>query len=113
MNKLPEITVAELEELRITQTKHVLLDVREQGEFAHCKIDGAVLAPLSHIAQKGMSALPDSIKPDAHIVVQCHHGGRSAQVASWLIQEGYEQVFNLAGGIDAWAREIDKAVPRY
>jgi rhodanese-related sulfurtransferase len=43
----------------------------------------------------------------------CHHGGRSAQVAQWLARNGRERVHNLAGGIDAWSRLVDPAVPRY
>ncbi|MFT5128330.1 MAG: rhodanese-related sulfurtransferase [Rhodothermales bacterium] len=110
---LPEITVTELAEMRNSQAEHVLLDVREMGEFSHCRIEGAIAAPLSHIAQKGLAALPKGVTHDQRIVVQCHHGSRSAQITAWLMQEGYEQVSNLAGGIDAWSREIDPDVARY
>ena len=113
MLNLPEITVTELAELRSSKKAHVLLDVREMGEYAHCKIEGAVAAPLSHIAQKGRAALPSCVSPDQYVVVQCHHGSRSAQITAWLMQEGFEEVANLAGGIDAWSREIDATVPRY
>lgn len=109
---LPEISVAELAELRSSHTPHVLLDVREQHEWDHCRIDGAVLAPLSALAQQGLAVLGD-VDQEQYIVVQCHHGGRSAQVAGWLLNQGFAKVANLAGGIDAWSREIDADVPRY
>ena len=48
-----------------------------------------------------------------HYVVMCHHGGRSQQVALFLASRGYGQVANLAGGIDAWATELDPNLPRY
>ncbi|MBC7994862.1 MAG: sulfurtransferase, partial [Rhizobacter sp.] len=43
----------------------------------------------------------------------CHHGVRSLQVVAFLERQGYEQVYNIAGGIDAWAREVDASVPLY
>jgi rhodanese-related sulfurtransferase len=45
--------------------------------------------------------------------VLCHHGGRSMQVAMFLAQHGFERVANVAGGIDAWSRDVDPSVPRY
>ena len=50
---------------------------------------------------------------DDHIVVMCHHGGRSWEVTQWLRQRGFSRTQNLTGGIDAWAREIDPSLPRY
>lgn len=86
----------------------VLLDVREAWEVATAALPGA-----SHIP---MSVLPDrlaELDPTRPTVVLCHHGLRSARVGTWLELNGFAAVFNLAGGIDAWSRDHDPAVPRY
>lgn len=86
----------------------VLLDVREPEEFALCRIDGSVHIPMSRIRHQ-----LDSLDRDENIVVICHHGIRSLQVAGLLVHNGFERVRNLAGGIDAWADEVDPSLPRY
>jgi rhodanese-related sulfurtransferase len=53
------------------------------------------------------------LDPEAEWVVVCHHGIRSAQVAIYLARAGFDRVSNLTGGIDAWALEVDPAMPRY
>jgi rhodanese-related sulfurtransferase len=53
------------------------------------------------------------LDPAQAIVCVCHHGGRSAQVAMYLQRQGYEDVYNLAGGVDAWARQVDPSMPVY
>lgn len=86
----------------------ILLDVREDSEVGRCKIDGCLHLP--------MQAIPSSLHllpPDADIIVYCHHGMRSRQVAHYLMRQGYAAVFNLQGGIEAWARDVDPAMPRY
>ncbi len=50
---------------------------------------------------------------DETLLIQCHHGVRSARVAEFLFRNGFTHVYNLAGGIDAWSREVDPGVPRY
>jgi adenylyltransferase/sulfurtransferase len=87
-----------------------LVDVREQDEFDICRLDWAELIPLSAISVEAPRRLIDKDKP---VVVYCHHGGRSAHAANWLRSVGYEHVYNLTGGIDAWARRIDPAMARY
>ncbi|HEV2969118.1 MAG TPA: rhodanese-like domain-containing protein [Pirellulales bacterium] len=88
----------------------LLLDCREPDEFAIAKIEGAQLLPMSELA-----ARVDELAPyrDRRIVVHCHHGGRSLRVANWLRGQGFDQAQSMAGGIDAWATEIDPTVPRY
>ena len=86
----------------------VLLDVRNQEEFAICRIEGARLIPAHELP-----ARIGELNPDDDIVVYCHVGVRSARAASFLRERGYRRVRNLAGGIDAWARQIDPALPRY
>lgn len=86
----------------------VLLDVREPWEFQTCHIAGARLVPMNELP-----ARLAELDPDAEMVAICHHGARSLQVAYFLARRGFERVHNLAGGVDAWARSIDPAMPVY
>lgn len=73
-----------------------------------CYLEGARLLPMQQIPQQAKE-LPS----DAEIVVICHHGLRSAQVVQFLMRNGFRNVANLQGGIDAWAERIDPAMRRY
>lgn len=86
----------------------VLLDVREQWEYDIAALPNAKLVPLGTLQQ----ATP-TLDRSADYVVYCHHGGRSAMAAQWLRAQGFAQVANLEGGIDAWSLEVDASVPRY
>ena len=86
----------------------LLLDVREPWEYERARIAGAELVPMREVA-----ARLDEIDPARPIVAICHHGGRSLQVALFLEKNGYHNVHNLAGGVDAWSRTVDPAVPLY
>lgn len=87
----------------------VLLDVREAHELAVCQIEGARHMPMGEVP-----ARHDELDPEAPLVVICHHGLRSAQVAAWLeSQADFEAVHNLAGGVDRWALEVDASMARY
>lgn len=86
----------------------LLLDVREPKEFAHCRIEGARPMPMASVP----SRLAE-LDPAAPVVVICHHGGRSMQVAMFLEQQGFSNVINLAGGVHAWAGEVDPSMPTY
>lgn len=113
---VPGISVQELAEKQKNGDDFILLDVREPFELGYANLGKDVLlAPLSDLAQQGPEALPDAViaGKDAEIVVMCHHGNRSAQVTSWLLQQGWSNVLNLDGGIDAYAAIIDPAVGRY
>jgi rhodanese-related sulfurtransferase len=88
--------------------KPVLLDVREPWEFQTCHIDGALPIPMNTIP-----ARQEELDPDAPIVCICHHGARSMQVAAFLERNGFTQVSNLTGGVHAWARQVDGAMPTY
>jgi rhodanese-related sulfurtransferase len=88
--------------------KPVLLDVREPWEFERARIEGAQLVPMREVP--GRLAEIDQGKP---VVAICHHGGRSMQVALFLEKAGYNNVHNLVGGVDAWSRTVDPAVPLY
>ena len=107
---VPEISVAEAHARLSGPLPPRLIDVREADEFAAAHIAGAELLPLSQWPTIAAEKLADRAQP---LLIQCHHGGRSARAAEYLLRNGYTDVTNLAGGIDAWSLEIDSAVPRY
>ncbi|HJW02171.1 MAG TPA: rhodanese-like domain-containing protein [Azospira sp.] len=86
----------------------LLLDVREPWEVALCAIPGATPMPMASVPLR-LGELPE----DRDIVVICHHGGRSMQVAMFLNSRGFEAVHNLTGGVHAWAHDVDPAMPKY
>lgn len=86
----------------------VLVDVREPAEVQYCAIAGSVHIPMGELVQR-----VGEIDRERETVILCHTGGRSMQVAMFLRAQGYDNVYNLAGGIDAWSRTVDPGVPRY
>ena len=113
---VPEISVQEVAEKRANGDDFILLDVREAQELNYANLgNGVTHVPLSDIAERRLDALPESIteNKDAEIVVMCHHGNRSGQVTGWLRQQGWTNVLNMAGGIDAYAMQVDSSVGRY
>lgn len=113
---IPEITVTQLSEKLKSEDSFILLDVREPVELNSAKITDSRLevTPLSRLAREGTKALSESAKSqDSTIYVMCHHGNRSAQVTAWLAQQGWKNVFNVRGGIDEYARKIDRSVGFY
>lgn len=110
---MPQITVKELAQLLAEPAStRQLVDVREPSELAIASIEGFQNLPLSEFAtwSDNISAKLD---PNQATFVLCHHGMRSAQMCQWLINQGFSQVKNIAGGIDAYSTEIDAAIPRY
>ena len=95
-----------------TSSQALLLDVREQWE-----VDvAAIVLPgvaAKHIPMGRIPERLDELDPAQSIVCICHHGVRSLQVVAFLERHGFESVYNLAGGIDAWSVEVDPTVPRY
>ncbi|MEX1315620.1 MAG: rhodanese-like domain-containing protein [Synechococcaceae cyanobacterium] len=91
-----------------------LVDVREDQELVWARLPHPVLhLPLSR-SQEWLEGLQQMLRRDRPIAVLCHAGVRSWQFGCWLLeQQGFEQVWNLQGGIDAWSVEVDPAVPRY
>lgn len=89
----------------------LLLDVREPWEQALCRIDGSVALPLRELPQQAGALGAE--QPDRPIVCICHHGVRSAQAAVLLARQGLAAVYSLDGGIDAWARQIDRTMATY
>ena len=104
----PDIDAQSLAKARNEGVELTLLDVRESEELALCSIDGALHIPMQEIPPR-ITDLPRG-QP---LVVMCHHGGRSHQVAQFLRGQGFTNVHNLAGGIDSWALAIDLEMNRY
>lgn len=88
--------------------KPLLLDVREQWEFERCHLDGA-----KHLPMAGIPGRHGEIDPHREVVVICHHGVRSFHVARFLEHNGFTNVINLTGGVDAWAKEVDPKMAVY
>jgi rhodanese-related sulfurtransferase len=110
-SELPiETDVATVAAMRNGGEEFLLLDVREEDEYAVAKIDGSLLIPMSQLQQR-FAELEEY--REQLIVVHCHHGGRSMQVTHALRNSGLSQVQNMAGGIDLWSEQIDSNVPRY
>lgn len=104
-----EITAAEVKHKLESGEEVTLLDVREPWETEVARIDGAKFIPMGDVPSRAHQEL----NPDEPIVVLCHHGVRSLNVANWLRQQGFEQAQSMRGGIDRWAREVDSRVPVY
>ena len=85
-----------------------LLDVREPHELSIAAIEGTVNIPMAQVP-----ARLGELDADGTIVVMCHSGIRSMQVAGYLAQRGFREVINLDGGIDAWSRQVDSKIPGY
>ena len=86
----------------------LLLDVREAWEWDTARIEGS-----RHIPMRELPARLAEVDPQRDVVAICHHGGRSHQVAMFLEKNGFSKVHNLQGGVDAWSRTVDPAVPLY
>jgi rhodanese-related sulfurtransferase len=86
----------------------VLLDVREPWEVAICALPGS-----RHVPMNTIPARAGELDPAADTVVICHHGARSFQVAAFLERQGFARVYNLHGGLDAWARTADPSMRTY
>jgi rhodanese-related sulfurtransferase len=105
-----QITPQQLQE-RLSDAKAekpLLLDVREPWEFQICQLPGSLLMPMRTIP-----ALHTELDPKADTVVICHHGARRMQAAMFLERAGFARLYNLAGGMDAWARTVETSMPVY
>ena len=116
MNEIPEITVQELASKIKSDRKFTILDVREIWETKLARIDDerVILLPMSQIAHERKDAFPPALRDlQTEIVIMCHHGIRSADVTDWMRQQGWQNVFSLAGGIAAYAEQVDSSVGTY
>jgi rhodanese-related sulfurtransferase len=102
------ITVQELKQKLDQGEKLTLIDVREPWEYNIAKIEGAQLLPLGSLGTEYKK-----LDPNAEIVIHCHMGMRSMDATQFLLQQGFKNVKNLTGGINAWSMQIDPSVPKY
>ena len=110
---MEQVTPAQLADWAKGKTQRaILLDVREGWEVqtASAKTDAL---DLVHMPMQTIPARLDELDKTRPIACLCHHGGRSMQVAMFLERQGYSNVYNLTGGVDAWARQVDTAMPTY
>lgn len=105
---MKSLTVKELQQLRSSDEEFQLIDVRESFEYEIANLGGELI-PVGTIPDN-----VDKIKRDIKVVVQCKAGGRSARVIHFLEENyGFDNLYNLEGGITAWAQEIDPNTPIY
>ncbi len=103
-----EVSVTELKQKLDSKEDIVLIDVREPFEHDICHIEQAQLIPLGDLDSE-----LDSLDKNKTYIMQCKSGGRSARATQQLLDAGFSNVSNLAGGIRAWAEEIDSSMPIY
>lgn len=106
--QVPEITSLELKKKIDSKKPFFLLDVREPHEYQISKIPGSTLIPLGDLPKRWQE-----VPKNQEIILQCKAGIRSAKALLFLQQQGYENMLNLKGGIDAWSEEVDPSLPRY
>jgi rhodanese-related sulfurtransferase len=106
MNEISAVDAAAL--LAQESENTVLLDVRELMELEMAAVAGALHIPMAEVP-----ARLQEVDQNKTIICMCHAGGRSAQVAGYMAGQGYTDVKNLSGGIDAWSTSVDGSIPRY
>jgi rhodanese-related sulfurtransferase len=103
-----QLSARELSERLQGSDKPFVLDVREPWELQVCALADSVNIPMGQIPARSAE-----LSKDREIVVLCHHGVRSQHVALFLQRQGFSNLYNLKGGIAAWAREVDGNMPTY
>lgn len=106
-SSIENLNVLEFKKMRDSQQPHVLLDVREEFEYQICNLGGKLI-PLSQLHSH-----LDELPRNEMIVVHCKAGGRSAKAVKLLSEQGFQQVFNLEGGILAWIDQVDPSLSKY
>lgn len=107
-NQMKEVTVQELKKLIDSKADFQLIDVREPHEFDICDLGGEL------IPQGDIPSNVEKISKDKQVVIHCRSGARSGNMVQWLEKNhGFTNLYNLKGGILAWAREIDPSMPQY
>lgn len=103
-----EIDPGDLADLRARGQSHAILDVREPWEVAICGFADGVHVPLAELPGR-----TDELPRDRPLIVVCHHGQRSLLATRHLRRLGFGRATSLRGGVEAWARDVDPAMPRY
>lgn len=105
---MKEVTAQELQKMKASGENFQLIDVREPYEYDICNIDGELI-PMSEIPTS-----VDRIAKDKKVVIHCRSGKRSGDMLLWLEKNhGFDNLYNLKGGILAWAKDIDPSMPTY
>ena len=107
-NGIVRLDVQEFHAMRQSAVLHAVLDVREDWEREICVLEGSFNISLTKLPEC-VPLLPT----DRPVVVLCHHGVRSMHAVEWLRAQGFDNMLNLDGGIDAWARQIDQTMAVY
>lgn len=102
-----QLTAPALQRMMASGVPFVLVDVRTEEEREIAKIDG------SHLFDQAGHDFVMSLDRQTTLVFQCHHGIRSQAAAEYCLREGFRNLYNLEGGIDAWSAQVDPSVPRY
>ena len=102
-----QISAIELKAMKDSGASLELVDVRTEGERAIARIEG------SRLLDQALHDQLMSVDRNTTLVFQCHHGMRSQSAAEYFLGEGFSNLFNLQGGIDAWSQLVDPSVPRY
>ncbi len=106
---MDSITVTQLSNLiKDPEAEIIIVDVREESELEICKIEPSLHIPMGNIPNS-----LDQLEFNLPIIVYCHHGLRSLQVAHFLDNQGFIHVLNLEGGINAWAQNVDPTMAKY
>lgn len=110
---LPQISVQELAQRLAESCEGLqLIDVRENQEIAIAHLEGFEHLPLSEFAEWS-AQIQTRFDPNAETLVLCHHGSRSTQMCQWLLNQGFTNVKNIEGGIDAYSIRVDPNIPQY
>ena len=104
---MKEITVTEFKKLQNDNADYQLIDVREDHELEICEMGG------EHIPMGDVMDNLDKISKTKQVIIHCRSGARSGTICKALEAEGYNNVYNLKGGIIAWANEIDPSLEKY
>lgn len=104
-----EISCEELKRRLDADEAVAVVDCREKWEHEAVRLEGSELIPMNETPAR----IDDYRGKAGPVVVYCHHGMRSLNVVGWLRQQGVEDVWSLAGGIDRWSLTVDPALPRY
>ena len=105
---IKSISPREAKQLIENNSSLKLIDVREVWEHNVAKLENSLLIPLRELPRH-----LDRFVPYDSYLIYCHHGSRSFYACAYMIQQGFKEVYNLEGGIDAWTREVDKSIPKY
>ncbi|MHB8580541.1 MAG: rhodanese-like domain-containing protein [Ignavibacteriaceae bacterium] len=105
---IKNLSPGEIKEILVKEKDIRLIDVREEWEYQIAKLENSELMPLSNFGDH-----LSKLSPDEKIIVYCHHGTRSYAVCNYLIENGFNDVTNLRGGINLWSEEIDNSIAVY